>query len=70
MSHLDSKGETRFRCEKYINHYFMDPRTMRRHVCIHGFIQSYETWTYHGEPLIPSVIDVAPSNDMVDGGGP
>ncbi|XP_052624731.1 uncharacterized protein LOC128132267 [Lactuca sativa] len=67
MLHLDCKGETRCPCEKCDNRYFMNPKTMRRHVRIYGFSQSYKTWIYHGEPLIPPVVDVvSPSNEMAD----
>ena len=65
MSHQDSKGETRYPCGQCDNCYFMDTKSMRHRYRIYGFSRSYETWTYHSEPLIPLVVDfVAPSNEM------
>ncbi|XP_023736915.1 uncharacterized protein LOC111884847 [Lactuca sativa] len=67
MLHLDCKGETRCPCENCDNRYFMNLKAMRRHVRIYGFTQPYKTRIYHGEPLIPPVVDVvSPSNEMVD----
>ncbi|KAD4180477.1 hypothetical protein E3N88_29068 [Mikania micrantha] len=48
-NHVDSKGKTFSPCRRYVNSIRHDLNTVYAHIHSRGFLQSYQTWNYHGE---------------------
>ncbi|KAK1431764.1 hypothetical protein QVD17_08390 [Tagetes erecta] len=64
---VDNKGNVRCACAKCRNSILIPFTKMKFHMYSFGFCQTYTTWEYHGESLIPRVVDdVVLINDMDD----